>query len=230
MRLVKYALLALLVLLVTVFLNFYLPSKDVVRIVGTDVKRMDVVSRDFVEEGDGNTARNTRDVRFVNAVWENGKPRVYRNEETDWGFPWYFKFDSGNVQAKAQNLTSNSENPKWVVVTHYGWRIQIFSMFPNAVDIEQVDGPGYTPIPWFNIVFLIGMGGLIWIVLAFLGRLRARHVDPLVDQFEEETAAYRDAAESGAEEIKQQASGIYGRWQRWLDTWRPKDKKRYPRR
>lgn len=230
MRLVKYALLALLVLLVTVFLNFYLPSKDVVRIVGTDVKRMDVVNREFVVEGDGNTGRNTRDVRFVNAVWEDGKPRVYRNEETDWGFPWYFKFDSGNVQAKAQNLTSNSENPKWVVVTHYGWRIQIFSMFPNAVDIEQVDGPDYTPIPWFNIVFLIGMGGLIWIVLAFLARLRERHVDPLVDQFEEETAAYRDAAESSAEEIKQQATGVYGRWQRWLDTWRPKDKKRYPRR
>lgn len=99
MRLVKYALLALLVLLVTVFLNFYLPSKDVVRIVGTDVKRMDVVNREFVVEGDGNTGRNTRDVRFVNAVWEDGKPRVYRNEETDWGFPWYFKFDSGNVQA-----------------------------------------------------------------------------------------------------------------------------------
>ena len=230
MRIAKYVALALLAALLVAFLNFYLPSKDVVRIVGTDVKRMDVVNRDFVKEGDGKTVGNTRDVRFVNAVWEDGAPRVYRNEETDWGFPWYFKFDSGNVQAKAQNLASTQENPKWVVVTHYGWRIQIFSMFPNAVDIEQVDGPDYTPIPWFNIVFLISMAALIWVVFSFLMRLRERHVDPIVDHIEEETAAYREAAESGAEEIKEQASGLYGRWQRWLDTWRPKDKKRYPRR
>lgn len=230
MRIAKYVALALLAVLVVAFLNFYLPSKDVVRIVGTDVKRMDVVNRDFVKEGDGKSVGNTRDVRFVNAVWEDGSPRVYRNEETDWGFPWYFKFDSGNVQAKAQNLASTQENPKWVVVTHYGWRIQIFSMFPNAVDIEQVDGPDYTPVPWFNIVFLISLAVLIWAIFSFLMRLRERHVDPIVDHIEEETAAYREAAESGAEEIKEQASGLYDRWQRWLDTWRPKDKKRYPRR
>ena len=63
--------------------------------------------------------------------------RVYRNEETDWGFPWYFKFDSGNLQAEAQSLVSSAEAPKWVLVTHYGWRIPMLSMFPNVVELKQ---------------------------------------------------------------------------------------------
>jgi len=137
------------------FLHFYLPSKDVVRIVDTDVKRMDVASGDPVIEGDGAPqAAVSRDVRFINAAWPNGEPRVYRNEETGWGFPWYFKFDSSNVQTAAQDLRSTKENPQWVVITHYGWRIEIFSMFPNAVDLDPVDSPDYFPVPWFSIGFL----------------------------------------------------------------------------
>ena len=143
------------------FLHFYLPSKDVVRIVDTDVKRMDVVSKDFVEEGQGEGFTRTRDVRFVNAVWPDGKPRVYRNEETDWSFPWYFKFDSGNLQTEAQDLRSTAADPIWVVITHYGWRIEILSMFPNAVEVERVEGPDHFPIPWFRIVFFVLLAALL---------------------------------------------------------------------
>lgn len=135
------------------FLDFYLPAKDVVRIVGTDVKRMDP-GTEASPAGDGQGGQ-TRDVRFINATDPDDDPRVYRNEETGWGFPWYLKFDSGNLQTEAQDLRSNRENPVWVVVTHYGWRVEIFSMFPNAVSIERSDGPDDFPVPWFRIVFFV---------------------------------------------------------------------------
>ena len=141
-------------LVIAGFLHYYLPGKDVVRIVDTDVKRMDVTSGDLVAEGNGaRQGSATRDVRFINAAWPNGKPRVYRNEETGWGFPWYFKFDSGNLQTEAQDLRSTKADPQWVVIIHYGWRIEILSMFPNAVGIQPVDSPDYVPVPWFNIAF-----------------------------------------------------------------------------
>ena len=170
---IGWALRLLPVLAIAVFLHFYLPGKDVVRIVDTDVKRMDVVAKDLVEESSGDRLTRTRDVRFINAAWPNGKPRVYRNEETDWGFPWYFKFDSGNLQTQAQDLRSTKAEPVWVVITHYGWRIELFSMFPNAVAVEQVDSPDYFPIPWFNIGFFIMLGAL----LIYLWRLFRRFVE-----------------------------------------------------
>ena len=164
MKIVVWMLKLLPLVVAILFLHFYLPSKDVVRIVDTDVKRMDVVSKDVVGEGGAGVPTRTRDVRFINAVWPNGDPRVYRNEETDWSFPWYFKFDSGNLQTEAQDLRSTKENPTWVVITHYGWRFEILSMFPNAVEIEQIDDPDHFPIPWFRIVFFVLFGGLaLWL-------------------------------------------------------------------
>ena len=166
MRILIWVLRIVPLLLVLAFLDFYLPSNDVVRIVDTDVKRMNVVSRDFVEEDAVNLSTLTRDVRFINAVWPDGVPRVYRNEETGWGFPFYFKFDSGNLQTEAQDLRSTGEAPNWVVVTHYGWRIEIFSMFPNAVTVKQVASQDHFPIPVFRIVFFFWLGvvllGIWW--------------------------------------------------------------------
>jgi hypothetical protein len=154
------------------FLHFYLPGKDVVRIVDTDVKRMDVVSKNFVKEDTTGQFTRTRDVRFINTAWPDGTPRVYRNEETDWGFPWYFKFDSGNLQTLAQDLRSTKQEPAWVVVTHYGWRIELFSMFPNAVEIDPAAGPDVFPIPWFNIGFFVLLG----LLAIYLWRVYLRFV------------------------------------------------------
>ena len=172
MKIVVWMLKLLPLVVALLFLHFYLPSKDVVRIVDTDVKRMDVVSRDFVGEGKSGAPARTRDVRFVNAVWPDGKPRVYRNEETDWGFPWYFKFDSGNLQTEAQDLRSTKDNPIWVVITHYGWRFEILSMFPNAVEVERIDDPEFFPIPWFRIVFFVLFGALVALALVPLALVR----------------------------------------------------------
>ena len=129
------------------FLHFYLPTTDVVRVTGTDVKRMD----DGGDRPKGMPA-TTRDVRFINTVTKSGGVRVYRNEDTGWGWPPYFKFDSADVTAKATAILKSSRNP-WVAVTSYGWRIQLLSMFPNISTMKVVK-PGYTHIPWFSIVFL----------------------------------------------------------------------------
>jgi len=77
-----------LLIVVVAFLHYTLPGRDVVRIVGTDVKRMDIGSSSlFWAAPDAGTNPNwTRDVRFINTVWPDGEPRVYRNEDTDWGW------------------------------------------------------------------------------------------------------------------------------------------------
>lgn len=151
MRALKWAFGLALLLGVAVFLHYSLPSRDVVRVIGTEVARMDFQTTDR----SGNEITRTRDVRFIEAVWPDGSPRVYRNEDTDWGWPPYFKFDSANLHAEAQNLASSADAPRWVIVKHYGWRIPMFSMFPNAISISAAEGPDQTLVPWFNIILIV---------------------------------------------------------------------------
>src|SRR5438105_1638459 len=156
LRWLKWFLIVLVVVVAGLWLNFYLPSHDIVRIAGTDTKRLDS-SGFFDSEAPGLQAKNSRDVRFINTAFPDGHVRVFRNEDTDWYFPFYFKFDSGNLQAEAQALASSADKPQWVVVTSYGWRITYLTMFPNALEVRPAAGPDEFVIPWFNIVFLSGL-------------------------------------------------------------------------
>ena len=174
MRAVKWIVGIVLVLLVGGFLAFYLPSRDIVRIVDTEVVRMDASATG----DDGVRVTFTRDVRFIEAVWPDGAERVYRNEDTGWGWPPYFKFDSANLAAEAKSLASTADDPVWVIVRHYGWRIPMFSMFPNATAISRAEGPEQRLVPWFNLVLLglIAIGaGILWRLLRIgIARLRGR--------------------------------------------------------
>lgn len=169
-------------LLIGAFLHYSLPSRDVVRIVGTDVVRQDVERRD----AQGNTVVTTQDVRFIYAKWPDGGDRVYRNEDTGWGWPPYLKFDTANLAGKATDLVSTAEAPKWVVVRHYGWRIPLLSMFPNALSIRLAEGPDERLVPWFNIVFIV----LLVLSLLILRRMSMilfrHHVDPVIEQVDRE--------------------------------------------
>jgi len=230
MRKLKWSLVAVIALVVAGFFHYALPSRDIVRIVGTDVKRMDVGDGGdwwWAEPDAATQLAPTRDVRFINAFWPNGSPRVYRNEDTNWGFPPYLKFDSGNLTARAQGFVSTEAQPVWVVVTHYGWRIELLSMFPNAVGVRRAESVDETLIPWFNIVLLSSLAGMIWTVLSFLRRLRQRHVDPLIDGIGDTVAGAADMAADHAQDLQSGATGLWERWQRWLDTWRPKPNRRY---
>jgi len=151
------------VLVVGAFMHFYLPGTDVVRVTGTDVKRMDLHTRGNRKKG---MPVATRDVRFINTVTESGSVRVYRNEDTGWGWPPYFKFDSADVTAKATAVLK-SENRQWVAITSYGWRIRLFSMFPNITSVKVVP-KGYFQIPYFNIIFFVLLGtGIFFLVRWF---------------------------------------------------------------
>ncbi|PKP84104.1 MAG: DUF1523 domain-containing protein [Alphaproteobacteria bacterium HGW-Alphaproteobacteria-2] len=172
---VKPVLAMLAAALVAAFLHYNLPQRDIVQIVGTEVSREDV------QQPDGTLA--TRDVRFINARTEAGRPRVYRNEDTGWRWPPYLKFDTGNLQAEAQSMAKADQ---WVAVTHYGWRIPMFSIFPNAVRIRAVEGPEVQLIPWFNIVALALLAALAWGIWRRVQRFRKRRIDPLLDDIDEE--------------------------------------------
>ena len=160
MKIIKRIFAALLILITVALIHYYLPQRDIVQIVNTDVKRMDISKGSpFWDRQDAGTDRQTtRDVRFIYTVNQNDKTRVYRNEDTGWSFPFYLKFNSSDLSAKAENLAKKEET--WVAVTHYGWRIRLFSIFPNATKVKQVKGPDVFLIPWFNIVFLLVVFGL----------------------------------------------------------------------
>jgi len=201
----------LLFIVAAIFLNYFLPSRDIVRIVGTEVKRIDVdKGAPFWDRADiGTNEERTRDVRFINAEFPSGNTRVYRNEDTGWGFPFYFKFDSGDVTAQAQSLSNQPE--QWVAVRHYGWRIKLFSIFPNATSIKKVSGPDVFLIPWFNIVF-IGFLLMIWFLIwRAIRRWKAKRIDPTLDAVGDSLG---DAAREVSENINEGSEKARGFWRK----------------
>jgi hypothetical protein len=224
-RRLKWILVTLALLVVGLFFQHYLPSHDVVRITGLDTKYIDS-SGWFDTEAPDVTPERSRDVRFINAVWPDGSVRVYRNEDTDWYFPWYFKFDSGDLQAEAQALISPAEAPVWVVVSHYGWRISYITKFPNAVAVRRASGPDEFVVPWFNLFFLSALGFLIGWVIWKLRQLKARHVDPVIERIGDNLDDAVEAVDARADAVSERASGLWGRFSRWRDTWREKPGRR----
>jgi len=198
------------------FLHYSLPSKDIVKIVGTDVKRMDIGGRSWLwaSPDAGTQANFTRDVRFINAAWPDGSPRVYRNEDTNWSWPPYFKFDSGNLNAEAQALAK--ENDVWIAVTHYGWRINLLSMFPNAISIARVAGPETTLIPYFNIAFFTLAAALSIYIFLRIRRFKRRRIDPVLKDVEGAWDAVEDTASDARDSAVDAGRGLRARFRKWF--------------
>ncbi|MEO0622053.1 MAG: DUF1523 family protein [Pseudomonadota bacterium] len=182
MTYVKWTFYAVLLAGFSVLLHYSLPSREIVRITGQEVKRQDT---QLVSE-DGSSQVLTRDVNFVYAVDRNGAEREYRNEDTDMSWPPYFKFDTANVASRAANVESTAADPVWVMVTTYGWRIQVLSMFPNIVSIKQIDEPDTQLIPWFNIGVISVLLIAFLLIRRYIIVLYGRHVDPLVDAVDQQ--------------------------------------------
>lgn len=174
---VLWTLRIVLLLAVGATLHYSLPSRDVVYLLGTEVAQVQVTERD----ANGNEVTRGRDVRYIKAAYPDGSPRVYRNEDTDWSFPWYLKFDSANLDTLISSMvTTPPQDPIWVVVTHYGWRVPVLSWFPNAIAVRPATGPDEPLTPWFNIV-LVGALALGYLVLRRLVMMAFRaHVDPVI--------------------------------------------------
>ncbi|MEL6233032.1 MAG: DUF1523 family protein [Pseudomonadota bacterium] len=164
LRRIRWAVQIVLLLIVAAILYIYLPQNDIVRVTGTQVVR---------ETRDANTTPpQVIDVRQIQTRTPDNQSIVYRNEDTGMGFPFYFKYSTDTLQADAQALISDEASPRWVVVTHYGLRSELMSMFPNAISIREAEGPDETIIPWFNIIFILVLIGLVlfirrWFVRRF---------------------------------------------------------------
>lgn len=223
----KRVVLLVLLLIVAAFFHYVLPQHDVVRVSGTEVIRMDfdAWNRMFYAQADaGNIEGTTRDVRLINTVRPNDRVVVYRNEDTGWIWPPYFKFDSSNLQAEAQDLVSTKAAPQWAVMTHYGWRLPFLSIYPNAVGLRAVDGPDVTIIPWFNIIFFVVLAFLLFMLWRMLAQFRERAVAPLV----EDAGEVWDRVDARADVARDRARGTWGRFRGWLGTWQGKP--RLPRK
>lgn len=213
MRYVKWTLLGLIALIAFGFLHYTLPQHDIVRVVNTYQERQDLTdwTRIFWSNPDDQSGTLTsRDVQFISTIKTNGKPMVYRNEDTGWSWPPYFKFDTASLQTEADDLRSSSETPKWAVVTHYGWRNELISIFPNAVAIRPITGPDVTVIPWFNIFFFLVVGFILLMVRRMWLQFRERTIDPAL----EEAGAAWDQVEGRAELAGKRAKGWFSSWRK----------------
>lgn len=199
------------------FFHYTLPQNDIVRIADTYEKRIDFGENSiFWSSPDAGNATGTvnRDVFFIQAFYENERPMVYRNEDTGWSWPPYFKFDTANLQAEATDLKSSKEAPNWVAIKHYGWRNEFLSIYPNAVGVKAVAGPDVRIIPWLNIIILTLFAAVAWAVYVRWRRFREARIDPVLEDVNESLEA---AGDNLAEKR--------GRLRRWLDTWKSKPRR-----
>lgn len=219
---IKWGLRILVLLFVGAFLHYTLPQRDIVHIINTYNKNTPIGANwmfySIEDTGTGvETTATIRDIRFIDAVYPDGQSvMVYRNEDTGWFWPPYFKWDSSTLQAEAQNLKSDKANPQWVAITHYGWRLPIFSIFPNAVKVVPVSGPDVQLIPWVNIVILSFLAFILFMLRKMWLQFRERTIDPVLT----DAGEVWDSAEDRAEQARKQARGFFGRIGAWLNTWR----------
>lgn len=232
MQRVKTILRTIAIVFVFGLLHYVLPQHDVARITSTEIIRMDFssVNRFFFAQSDsGNQELSTRDIRLINTqikkTWILGffqrdaeRVMVYRNEDTGWIWPPYFKFDSSDLQAEASANLSQGGAEKWVVITHYGWRNRFFTVYPNAIGIRPVSGPDVTVVPWFNIFFFAFATFAYFFARAMWRQFRERSIDPML----EDAGEAWDKVEDHAEAAQDRASGVMGRLTAWLNTWRKK--------
>ncbi|OOR99732.1 hypothetical protein B0187_02690 [Haemophilus paracuniculus] len=113
--------------------NYAFPSYETTMVTGMEVRRMDkdgVISKANPADGE------VRDVYFLFTEQpESKKVMVYRNEDTGWGLPFYFKFNSADIQAKAQAFANEKQ---LVQIKYYGWRINWMNEFRNIVSIKPL--------------------------------------------------------------------------------------------
>ncbi|MBB3992427.1 hypothetical protein GGR95_000046 [Sulfitobacter undariae] len=194
--------------LVAGFFHYTLPQTDIVRITDTYEKRQDFGENSIfwaqADVGTDGTVLN-RDVFFIQTRRVSGGVMVYRNEDTGWGWPPYFKFDTSNLQAEAGDLKSTEAAPRYVAIKHYGWRNEFLTIFPNAISVRAVDGPDASKgIPWLNIIILTLFFAVVYGVWVRWRRFRKARIDPTLEAIEDDFAEKTSAVSS------------------WFGTWRKK--------
>ena len=201
--------------LVASFFHYTLPQHDVARVSDTYEKRIDFGENSIfwaaADVGNAATTAN-RDVFFIQTRLTNDQVMVYRNEDTGWGWPPYFKFDTSNLQAEASDLKSSADAPQWVVIKHYGWRNEFLSIFPNAISVKVVDGPNASKgWPILNTLILNLFAAVSYFIFVRWRRFRMARIDPTLEEIQDNWEAAGDMGEVG-----------HGRLKGWLNSWRAK--------
>ncbi|QIM62152.1 hypothetical protein A1D29_01860 [Pasteurellaceae bacterium Orientalotternb1] len=128
--------------------NYAFPSYETTTVTGMEVRRMD---KDGLLSAANPADGAVRDVYFLfTEEPETKKVMVYRNEDTGWGLPFYFKFNSADIQAKAQAYANEK---KQVEIKYYGWRINWLNEFRNIVSIKPLAEGDSSSQPWFSYIF-----------------------------------------------------------------------------
>jgi hypothetical protein len=194
--------------LVGAVFHYTLPQVDIVRVTDTYEKRQDIGENAWfwaqADIGTDGTLAN-RDVFFIQTRRAKGDVMVYRNEDTGWSWPPYFKFDTSNLQAEAADARSTADAPQYYAVKHYGWRNEFFTIFPNAISLRPVEGPDASKgIPYLNIFILALFGAVVYGIWVRWRRFRMARIDPTLEAIEDDFAEKSSAVT------------------RWLGTWRKK--------
>lgn len=185
MRWPRIVIIAILALILGSVLHYTLPQRDIARITGTEIIRQDFsgLNRIFYAQGDsGNAQTDSRDLRLINTVLASGEVMVYRNEDTGFGWPPYFKLNAADIHAEAANLVSTADNPQWVAIRHYGWRSRLLTTYPNVVGITPVAGPDVRLFPWLNIAILLVLALIVFMAWRIWERFEDRVIDPIMDR------------------------------------------------
>ena len=177
------------------FLHYTLPQTDIVRITDTFEKRQDFGGNTLfwaqADVGTDGTVAN-RDVFFIQTRRAKGDVMVYRNEDTGWGWPPYFKFDTSNLQAEAADYRSTEDAARWYAIKHYGWRNEFLTIFPNAISLRPVSGPDASKgIPFVNIILLTLLFALGYAIWVRWRRFRTARITPAMERIEDDFADRR---------------------------------------
>lgn len=223
MRNLQVALGVIFGVLVFLFLDYALPSRHTVRVTNVYNQITDLGWNGiFYASPDTGTVQTDgrRDIRYIATVQPNGRPYVYRNEDTGWIWPPYFKYDSSNLHAIAADSVSTADAPRWMNVTSYGWRVSWATIYPNAISMRQVAGPGDRPLNWPALVILGVMGALLLLLWRMWNQFHERSIEPRTrraGRVIEHIDARADAAQA---EVVANTRKAAGRMRNWVDSWR----------
>ena len=150
MRKIGVAAAIVITLFVAFGIYYAMPRARKVMVTQTEVQRRETPS---------SATSRTRDMLLIYASdFDSKKPLVFRNEDN----LFYFKVDSSDVASHAARLATDNPDGA-VLVRYYGVRIPLFSAYPNALSLEEVE-PDYAHIPWVSVLYLLVVLGLfLWV-------------------------------------------------------------------